>query len=504
MEKIGIIDLGSNNARLVLVKIFPGGQFVVFDELKESVRLGQDMERDGFLKPARVVQTIKTLKSFRKLCDAYQVDKIIAVGTAAVRRAKNQKGFLEEVFSTSGIKVKVLTAEEEAALVYHGVINSMDIPKGVILEIGGGSTKIIYYNRRNILAYETLPFGAVTLTEMFGVDGGRPEQQAKRIEDFFTEQLDKLPWLKEIDPEAQFIGVGGSFRNLGKISRRVKKYPLEMAHNYVVPSGEFNSIYDMIKVLDLDKKMKIKGLSSGRADILPCALALMKSFFSYLNFQKVTISGCGLREGLMFNYANPSTLEKPISDVLGNSLTTCVKYFDVNAAHVEHVTNLATQLFKQLRVLHKFPRQYLKILRVASMLHDCGTRIKYYNYHRHSSYIILNANLYGISHRDIVLAAAVAAAHKKDDFNFAEWQKYKDLIGDEDLDVIRKLGVMLRIAESLDRSMCGLVVGINCDVLGDSVIMKTEVEGDVSLELKDALSASSEFRKSFGKNLELL
>ena len=63
---------------------------------------------------------------------------------------------------------------------------------------------------------------------------------------------------------------------------------------------------------------------------------------------------------------------------------------------------------------------------------------------------------------------------------------------------------MLRIAESLDRSMSGLVVGINCDVLGDSVIMKTEVEGDVSLELKDALSASSEFRKSFGKNLELL
>ena len=123
MEKIAIIDLGSNNARLVLVNVMEGGNFVVFDELKESVRLGQDMERDGFLKPARVVQTIKTLKMFRKLCDAYKVDKIIAVGTAAVRRAKNQKGFLEEVQSTCGIKIKVLSAEEEAALVYHGVIN---------------------------------------------------------------------------------------------------------------------------------------------------------------------------------------------------------------------------------------------------------------------------------------------------------------------------------------------------------------------------------------------
>lgn len=503
LEKIAIIDLGSNNARMVLVNIFDGC-FAVFDELKESVRLGQDMERDGFLKPARVVQTIKTLKMFKKLCDAYKVDRVIAVGTAAVRRAKNQKGFLEEVQSTCGIKIKVLSAEEEARLVYQGVINSMDIPKGLILEIGGGSTKIIYYNRRNILHFESLPFGAVTLTDLFAPDRMKPEEQARKIEEFFTEQLESIAWLKEVDPDVQMIGVGGSFRNVGKISRKVRKYPLEMAHNYVIPTREFSGIYDMIKVLDLDKKMKIKGLSSGRADILPCAMALIQSFVSHMNFPQMTISGSGLREGLMFNYAVPSTVEKPISDVLGHSLNTLVKYFDANIPHVEHVNNLSTQLFKQLRVLHKFPRQYLKILRVASMLHDSGMRIKFYNHHKHSAYIILNANLYGISHRDIVLAAFVAAAHKRDDLNYNEWLKYKDLISEDDFDAVRKLGVILRIAESLDRSMSSVIVGLNCDVLGDSVIMKTEVEGDASLEIKDALSASGEFRKAFGKNLEIL
>ena len=503
LEKIAIIDLGSNNARMVLVNIFDGC-FAVFDELKESVRLGQDMERDGFLKPARVVQTIKTLKMFKKLCDAYKVDRVIAVGTAAVRRAKNQKGFLEEVQSTCGIKIRVLSAEEEARLVYQGVINSMDIPKGLILEIGGGSTKIIYYNRRNILHYESLPFGAVTLTDLFAPDRMKPEEQAKKIEEFFTEQLETLPWLKEVDPDVQMIGVGGSFRNVGKISRKVRKYPLEMAHNYVIPTREFTGIYDMIKVLDLDKKMKIKGLSSGRADTLPCAMALIQSFVSYMNFSQMTISGSGLREGLMFNYAVPTTVEKPISDVLGHSLNTMVKYFDANIPHVEHVNNLSTQLFKQLRVLHKFPRQYLKILRVASMLHDSGMRIKYYNHHKHSAYIILNANLYGISHRDIVLAAFVAAAHKRDDLNYNEWLKYRDLISEDDFDAVRKLGVILRIAESLDRSMSSVIVGLNCDVLGDSVIMKTEVEGDASLEIEDALAASGEFRKAFGKNLEIL
>ncbi|MDE7181482.1 MAG: Ppx/GppA family phosphatase [Clostridia bacterium] len=504
MEKIGIIDLGSNSARLVIVNLFADGYFMVVDELKESVRLGQDMERDGFLKPARVAETIKTLKMFRKLCDASNVSRIIAVATAAVRRAKNQRSFLDEIQASCGIKIRVLSAEEEAIYVYRGVINSMDVPKGLILEIGGGSTKIVYYNRRNILNYVTLPFGAVTLTGLFSEDGLKPEQQAKKIEEFFTEQLKKVEWINEIDPDVQMIGVGGSFRNLFKINKMVKKYPLDTVHNYAMPVEDFNNVYDMLKVLDLDKKKKIKGLSAERADILPAALAIVKSFVTYFNFDKILMTGAGLREGIMFNQALPITEEKPISDVLNYSLTTLVKYYDCDEKHVEHVVNLSIQLFKQLRVLHKFPRQYLRVLKVAATLHDCGMRIKYYNHQRHSCYMILNANLYGVSHRDIVLAAFTACCHKKEDINAYDWARYKDVLHEDDIDVVKKLGVILRIAESLDRSMSGSVKSINCDILGDSVIMKTEVEGDATLEIRNAMAASAEFRKSFHKNLEIL
>ena len=219
MEKIGIIDLGSNTARLVIMSKFVDGHYMVVDELKESVRLGQDMGRDGFLKPQRIAETIKTLKAFKKLCDARGVEKIIAVGTAAVRKAKNQRSFLDEIQVSCNISIRVLSEEEESTLVYRGVINSMDIPKGLILEIGGGSTKIIYYNRRNVLYSANLPFGAVTLTELFASDA-TPAESAKHIEEFFKEQLKTLPWLSEIDAEeVQMIGVGGSFRNLFKISR---------------------------------------------------------------------------------------------------------------------------------------------------------------------------------------------------------------------------------------------------------------------------------------------
>ena len=86
----------------------------------------------------------------------------------------------------------------------------------------------------------------------------------------------------------------------------------------------------------------------------------------------------------------------------------------------------------------------------------------------------------------------------------SELARYKAYIGEEDVDAIRKLGIILRIAESLDRSMSSCVQTINCDVLGDSVIMKTEIEGDASLEIKDALAASFDFRRIFRKNLEIL
>ena len=137
-------------------------------------------------------------------------------------------------------------------------------------------------------------------------------------------------------------------------------------------------------------------------------------------------------------------------------------------------------------------------------MHDAGAKIKYYDYEKHSSYIILNSNLYGITHRELVMAALVVSVHKNDDVNLSDIARYKGYVTDEDVDAIRKLGIMLRIAESLDRSMSSCVVSLNCDVLGDSVIMKTEVEGDASLEIKDALNAYSDFRRIFHKNLEIL
>jgi exopolyphosphatase/guanosine-5'-triphosphate,3'-diphosphate pyrophosphatase len=504
LEKVAIIDLGCNVCRLVLADIHENGYYNIVDDYSDTVRIGQDMERDGFLKSSRIESTIKTLKNFKKICDANKVDKIIAVASCTLRHAKNQKSFLEEIASVTGFKFKVLTEEEENQYIYRGVINSLDVPKGLIIEVSGNVTTLIYYNRRTIINSAVVPFGAMTLNDLFNNKKEAPEACAEQTAAFFLKQLKDVEWLNELDEDVQLVGVGGIFRNLGKISRMLRKYPLDSTHNYVLPFGDFINIYDMVKVLDLDKRRKIKGLSEGRADIFVSALAQVKAIMEYKNFQYLTISGAGLREGLLFNHALPSTVDKPVNDILTHSLLSVLSFANMNIAHAEHVSNISLQLFKQLRVLHKLPRMYIKVLKTASYLHDIGMSIKFYDHHRHSAYFILNCGLYGISHRDIVLSAYVADAHRKGEVNINDMSRFKDILIPEDFEAVRRLGVILKIAEELDRACSGTVASVTCDVLGDSVILKTETSGVCELEIKEGYTASPEFRKVYKKTLEIL
>ena len=193
MEKVALIDLGSNTARLVIYDVLDGGYFVVSEERREAVRLGET-EADGSLKQTRIMQAIATLRSFKELCAIKNVDRILAVATAAVRRASNQKTFLSDVYNATGIRVTVVGEEEEAHYVYQGVINSMEIPRGLIMEIGGGSTKFVYYNRRTVLHTKIFEFGAVTLTNMFVSPDKTPEQCSDDMVAYVKERLEEVDW----------------------------------------------------------------------------------------------------------------------------------------------------------------------------------------------------------------------------------------------------------------------------------------------------------------------
>ena len=212
-----------------------------------------------------------------------------------------------------------------------------------------------------------------------------------------------------------------------------------------------------------------------------------------------------ITEGILFGIANPLTLEKPNSDCLGQSLVVQMNYYDKeNAKHNEQIYNLALLLYKQLKVLHKLQRGYVKILRAAAMLHDAGKRVNPIGHAKHSFYVLLSSEIYGLTHREKLLAAYVASLHAGGEISLADWIAKKDIVTEEDLVAVKKLGVILQLAEYFDISRTNAIIDISCDVLGDSVIMKTFTEGDNSFEIQESAKIGKVFEKYFKKRLEVL
>ena len=502
MKKIAIMDVGSNNARLILVYIYENGSYRIVDQLKEPVRLISDMGHDNIIKPRRIQQLIKTINMFKRLCVANGVEEMFSYCTAAVNRAANQRSFLDEVYATTQVELEVLTGEKEATLVFQGVINTMDMDNGVIMDIGGGTTQLVHFEKRQIRNLACLPFGTVTLTELFGLADKVKQEQIDAIEDFYRQQLESVPWLSSIQG-LPLIGVGGSFRNLGKIMRMKTKRDIGTLHNYAIRVKEIEALYDNMCHLDLDRRTKIKGLSVERADIFLAAFAAIKTTVKYIDCSDVFVSCCGLREGIMFQQIDPQLAVKPVQHVLDFSLNNVLGLFQENTQHAENVAKLSLMMFEQLRQLHKLPNSYMRIIKTAATLHDIGTEIKYHDHHKHSFYLILNSNIYGLTQREHLLSAFVALAHRKDDVK-KECLRYQDMMAADDLMIIYRLAVLVRIAESFDRAMDGVVESVACDILGDSVIMKTQTTADAALEIKDALTCSDMFKKAYGKNLVIL
>ena len=504
MRKIAIMDVGSNNARLILVYIYENGSYRIVDQLKEPVRLISDMGHDNIIKPRRIQQLIKTIQMFKRLCRACGVkeEEMFAYCTAAVNRAANQRSFLDEVYATTQVSLTVLSGEKEATLVFQGVINTMDIDSGLIMDIGGGTTQLVHFEKRAIRNLACLPFGTVTLTELFGLADQVKQEQIDAIEDFYRQQLEAIPWLTGLQG-LPLIGVGGSFRNLGKIMRMKTKRDIGTLHNYAIRVREIDAVYENMCKLDLDRRMKIKGLSNERADIFLAAFAAIKTAVKYTECSEIFISCCGLREGIMFEQMDPQLTSKPIPHVLDASLANVLGLFQENTDHANTVAKLSLMMFEQLRQLHKLPNSYMRIIKTAAPLHDIGSSIKYHDHHKHSFYLILNSNIYGLTHREHLLSAFVALAHRKDDVK-KECQRYAEMMAPDDLAYIYRLAVLVRIAESFDRAMDGIIESVSCDILGDSVIMKTQTTADASLEIKDALTCSDMFKKAYGKNLVIL
>lgn len=497
MKTIGIIDLGSNSIRLVLVQVGEKGNFKIVNDYKVSVRLEEGMGEKGGMEKERMERALDALRTFKDICDAVGAEDIIATGTEALRRASNRDEMLERARNECGIEVRVLSGQEEAWYGFFGVAHSMKPEHALLMDIGGGSTELTLVEDGELKASTSLHVGTINLTSRFGLQERLEPQQASALEKHLAKSFAEVPWLRNLSCPV-LIGIGGSSRTLAKIDRKRKGYPLDLHHNYEMSAEDVSGIYWTMLPMSLEQRRKIKGLSRDRADLLTGAVAAMAVLMDYCNIPTLRVSANGLREGLIYEYLDRQGIRP--EDPLDFSLQSQIYNYDLNEKHARQVAALSLSIYGQLQSLHELEPPMEKVLKTAAMMHASGLALRYYNYPLHSFYITLNSAINGLSQRELLLAAYVAAIHAKQDFK-VDVEKYKVLINREDIQHIQKLAVILRIAEGLDRTMCSRVDRVDISILGDDVVIKTTANGRSDLELRDANRCAELFKKVFKKKL---
>lgn len=502
MDKIGVIDMGSNSIRLVIASLDSDGKhFKILDEVKESVRLGRDIDDEGNLSPKRVDLLIESLKGFKSLSDSIGVARLIVVATAAIRSASNRLEVLEKIEDEVGLNVRIISGEEEAYYDYYGTINSTSIEDGLLVDIGGCSTEIVHVVNRKLVNSISLPVGSLNITDSFELEDRLDLKVEDRVVNYLKNVYRDIPWLGKIN-SIPMVGIGGTFRNIAKIERQKKKYPFDLTHNYQMNSYEIREICQILKESSYKQRKRIKGLSKDRADIILGATLIVESLFDYCDGSGLIISGSGIREGFIYEHILGDK-QVIIDDVVDYEIRRTIRRYDVLEAHAEHIWKLSQSLFKQLKPVHRIKKKGVeKLFKTAALLHDIGVSVDYYSHHNHSFYIILNSNIKGLSHREMLMAAFIASRHRKDKLNISE-SKYSSMISLEDVEIIEKLGCILKISEALDRRLDGSIRDVSVTIDEDQVRLELLTDIDnLELEKNNLSAVEKPFLKVFDKKLK--
>ena len=502
MQRIAIIDIGSNSARLVISHIYKNGAYNMVYNQKEALRLSQKVDGQNLLTEEAFTSTIDTMRSFAHMCKIYQADKTIAVATAAIRNASNGGELVAKVAELTGIQLHIISGNTEAYISYLGVINTLDVKNGIIFDLGGGSTELILFKNRKILESVSLPLGAVNTTGMFNIRNEMPSNVYNDLNAFIMSRLSQYPWLKQNN--LPLIGVGGTARTVAKIIQRAKKYPATKIHNYAYPVQTFPSFFNKLRLTNLEQRKKISGLSTERSDIILAGSSIISCLLEATGAKKLITSGCGLREGLFYDYYSKSNNVPLIAkNILERSRENTLRLFESDTGHAHHITKLALAMFDGWMELHKVRKSYRRLLETAALLHDIGITINFYSHARHSAYMIQNAKLFGLTHKEQIITSAIAGWHNGVSKNYFKSRFYKEMLTESNWKLINKLALLLALAESLDYSEMRMVHTLTPSFNKKNAVLTVHAEHMPTIEMHQLQDHLSWFKKTMGVELKV-
>lgn len=500
MRKIGIIDLGSNTTRLIVMAYERPHLFRLTDEVSETARLAEGVGDTHVLQPTPIRRAVEALRMFESFCRGTGVDEIVAVGTSAIREARNQADFWAALRAETQLPLRIISAEEEAYYGYLGAANALALVDGYAFDTGGGSTQVMAVRNRRMLRSFSAQAGVVRFTERFIQSDPISKRDLKALREGARRAFAGLDWVRAGE-HMRLAGMGGSVRTLARVDQKQRNYPLDRVHGYVLTREALGGIVEQLARKDRRERTQIPGLKDDRADVTLAGAVIVDALMEQGGFSELTVSGQGVREGLFYEHflegADPPLLDDPRAFSVQNLAR--LSFFE--QAHVDRVRELSLALFDQLAPLHLYGAWERELLDHAATLHDIGVTVGYYDHHKHSEYLVYNATLLGFSHREIAILATLVRNHRK---GLADVGHLAPVLAADDELRIARLSALLRIAEYLERSKSQVVRAVRAEIGAEAVRVHVTAAGDATVEIWDANRRAGLFKKAFGLEIEIV
>jgi len=506
---VAFLDLGTNSIRLLLVRVNPDLSYTVMTRQKEVVRLGEGEFIDQTLQPEAMQRAAQICRQFADLARSRHAQEIIAIATSATREASNQAEFVQLLKDEAGVDLHVVSGKEEARLIYLGVSSGLNLGKrkALFIDIGGGSTETIVGDQHRYEFLETHKLGAMRLATLFflpGETGPVDEVRYELLKNYVRNAIVRTVQHLKDHPVEMVIGSSGSITNLAEVAYRYF-HDRDFDRDSTVTLEEISDTIQMLCELPLDERREVPGINAFRADIIIPGGAILETFLEELELYTLRTSERGLLEGLLVDFlARHSASPEEELSIRERSVLQLGRGVHFEEDHARTVARLALELFDSAGEagLHDLKTAERELLYYAALLHDTGAFISYPNHHAHTYYLVHNADLLGFDEAEIELIATTTLFHRRN----GPSKKYKEFaaLSKEDQDKVRTLSMLLRLAESLDRSHAGIIQHARLeDERRKTACLEITSDQDCTLEVWGLNTHLVSFRKVFGKALEI-
>jgi exopolyphosphatase/guanosine-5'-triphosphate,3'-diphosphate pyrophosphatase len=403
-ETLAAVDLGSNSFHLLVGRIVDG-QVYPLDSLREQTQLGAGLTADKKLDRASQARALEVLAQFRERLRGLPRDAVRAVGTNALRVAKNSAAFLREARETLGFPIEVIAGREEARLIYLGVAHALPPAEDrrLVVDIGGGSTELIVGQGLRPKLMESLYMGCVSSSLRHFPDGRIDKKSLKAAVLEARQELAVVARRYRRAGWKEAVGSSGTARSLEGILLEN-----QWAAHGLTRDG-LDRLWDLLLDAGRADPERIPGLKPARAPVLPGGFAIMYAIFDELDIGEMLVSEAALRHGVLYDLLGRVTHH----DMREATVAQFMRRYQVDAAQAGRVSELALRIYDQLsgRPASEDDNDR-KLLEWSARLAEVGLSIAHAQYHRHSAYVLSNADMPGFSRVEQQRLARIVLAHR--------------------------------------------------------------------------------------------